>query len=150
MKSKHIGLPLAAMMVVFLGLYAGCGGTANQTTDNNKFTQYYRQGQQLYVTHCSNCHQTDGSGLARVYPPVDSSDYMDNNVEAVTCLIRNGISGPITVNGIEFVQPMPGIPTLTDLEIAEIMTYIYNTWGRDRGLVDVTLVSETLNNCPTP
>src|SRR5690606_41839566 len=64
--------------------------------------------------------------------------------------IRNGISGPITVNGIEFVQPMPGIPTLTDLEIAEIMTYIYNTWGRDRGRVDVTLGSETLNNCPPP
>lgn len=147
MRNKYRGLPLAALVGVFLWLYTGCGGKANQTT-NTKFTQYYRQGQQLYTTHCSNCHQADGSGLARVYPPLDSSDYMANNFDAVACLIRNGIPGPLTVNGIEFVQPMPGIPTLTDLEIAEIMTYIYNTWGRDRGIVEVTLVAETLDYCP--
>lgn len=148
MKSKHPKLLIAVLMGVFAGLYAGCGGKTDQTTDNTKFTQYYRQGQLLYTTHCSNCHQPDGSGLARVYPPLDSSDYLENNSEAVACLIRYGITGPLVVNGIEFVQPMPGIPTLTDLEIATIMTYIYNTWGRNHGIFEVTQVSETLDNCP--
>lgn len=141
-------LPAVALMASLLFLCAGCGGkTTRDTSDNTKFTQYYRQGQQLYIIHCSNCHQQNGSGLARVYPPLDSSDYMDNNPDAVACLIRNGITAPLTVNGIEFIQPMPGIPTLTDLEIAEIMTYIYNTWGREHGIVEVAKVAETLNAC---
>lgn len=148
MESKHARLLPAILMGLFVGLYAGCGGKTNNQADNTRFTQYYRQGQQLYITNCSNCHQKNGSGLARVYPPLDTSDFMDNNFEAVACLIRHGISGSVVVNGVEFVQPMPGIPTLTDLEIAEIMTYIYNTWSHSRGLVDVTTVTETLNACP--
>ena len=148
MKSNHIGLLPAVLIGIFICLYAGCGGKTNSGADSAKFTQYYRQGQQLYTTHCSNCHQTNGSGLARVIPPLDTSDYMENNFESVACLIRYGIAEPITVNGIEFVQPMPGIPTLTDLEIAVILTYIYNTWSHDRGLIDVTTVTKTLNGCP--
>jgi mono/diheme cytochrome c family protein len=112
-----------------------------------KFTQYYNQGEQLYTKHCSNCHQENGKGLGRLYPPLDSSDYMANNFEAVICLIENGKKGSLVVNGIEFNQAMPGIPTLTDLEVAEIATYIYNTWTHDRGIIEVKDVSTILQNC---
>lgn len=114
----------------------------------NKLTNYYRQGEQLYSKHCSNCHQPNGTGLGRVYPPLHQSDYMQNNFEAVLCLIKNGIDGPLLVNGKEYNQAMPGIATLTDLEIAEIATYIYNTWEHKRGLVDVSEVSRVLRECP--
>jgi hypothetical protein len=42
---------------------------------------------------------------------------------------------------------MPGIPTLTDLEVAEIATYIYNTWDHKRGIVEVKEVTSVLNAC---
>lgn len=72
---------------------------------------------------------------------------MDKNFEDVLCLIRYGKSGEIYVNGKEFNKPMYGIPSLTDIEIAEISTYLYNTWGRDRGLVDVKEASAILAKC---
>jgi cytochrome c551 len=112
-----------------------------------KFKQYYNQGEELYIKHCSNCHQKNGQGLGRVYPPLASSDYLKNNFNNVICLMRNGLNGSIVVNGKEFNQVMPGIPTLTDLEIAEITTYIYNTWGNERGLIDVKEVSVVLESC---
>jgi mono/diheme cytochrome c family protein len=115
---------------------------------STKFDQYYIQGEQLYIQHCSNCHQKNGKGLGLVYPPIDSSDYMDNHFNQVICLIRYGKSGELTVNGKQFNQAMPGIPTLTDLEIAEIGTYIYNTWSHERGLLEVTEASRILNSCP--
>ncbi|HEX7016908.1 MAG TPA: cytochrome c [Cyclobacteriaceae bacterium] len=121
------------------------GGPAG--TDSPKFVQYYRQGEQLYIQHCGNCHQHDGSGLKQVYPPLDTSDYMRNNRDEVICLMRYGTTEPLVVNGIEFVQPMPGIPSLTDLEIAEIATYIYNTWSYQEGIIDVKNVSEALRGC---
>ena len=119
----------------------------NPDTGSTKFQQYYLQGQALYLNHCSNCHQTNGTGLGRVYPPLHESDFMDNHFEEVICLIRHGKKGEIIVNEKSYIQGMPGISALTDLEIAEIATYIYNTWNHSRGIVDVKQVSQVLNSC---
>ena len=121
--------------------------TPNQSGKSVKFQQYFVQGEQLYNVHCSNCHQKSGKGLGLLYPPLDESDYMDNNLSSVICLIKNGISGELIVNGKNYNQAMPGIPTLTDLEIAEIATYIYNSWTHEQGMVEVTEVTKILVKC---
>lgn len=74
---------------------------------------------------------------------------MENNFEEVICLMKYGREGELIVNGKSYIQPMPGIPSLTDLEIAEIATYIYNTWEHQRGMVDVTRVSKIMDTCET-
>jgi mono/diheme cytochrome c family protein len=61
--------------------------------------------------------------------------------------MKHGIEGEITVNGKSFSQPMPGVSTLTDLEIAEIATYIYNTWDHRHGLVDVSEAGRVMDSC---
>jgi cytochrome c551 len=101
----------------------------------------------LYTQHCSNCHQKDGTGLGLLYPPINISDYMDNHFDDVVCVIRNGTSGEMIVNGKKFNHEMPGLPLLTELEIAEITTYIYNSWDRQHGLVDVNEISKSLPRC---
>ena len=112
-----------------------------------KFQQYFVEGEQLYLTHCSNCHQKNGKGLGLLYPPLDQSDYMDNNLQEVVCLMKYGKSGEIVVNGKVYNQPMPGVITLTSLEIAEIATYIYNSWSHKRGIIEVIEVTKTLDQC---
>jgi cytochrome c551 len=113
---------------------------------STKFTQYYVKGEQLYLTNCSNCHQKNGMGLGLLFPPLNQSDYLQKTDEVI-CLMRHGKNGEIIVNGKSFNKEMKGIPSLTDLEIAEIATYIYNTWGQERGIVDVKEVSEILSRC---
>jgi cytochrome c551 len=138
------GRPFAQACAVFVScvfLLFACGKTSP------KFTQYYVQGEKLYIKHCSNCHQLDGSGLGRLYPPLDESDYMQQNFPDVVCLILYGKSGELIVNGQQFNQPMPGIPSLTDLEVAEIATYIYNSWGHQRGIVEVKEATRILSSC---
>lgn len=122
--------------------FLSCGKTTTP-----KFKQYYVHGEQLYQKHCSNCHQSNGSGLGRVYPPLNTSDFMENNFEEVVCLIRHGSNGELIVNGVQFNQPMPGVPSLSDLEIAEIATYIYNTWDHKRGIVEVKDAAKVLESC---
>jgi cytochrome c551 len=114
---------------------------------DNKLTQYTRQGEELYLKHCSNCHQANGKGLGLVYPPVDVSDFVDNNLAKTICLIKYGTSGEMTVNGKSYNKAMPGVPTLTDLEIAEIATYIYNSWGRSKGIVEIRQITKILEEC---
>lgn len=93
------------------------------------------------------CHQKDGEGLAKLYPPLNKSDFMDNHLEEVICIIKYGRKEPLTVNGVVYTQPMPGVPTLTNLEIAEVATYIYNSWGHDRGIINVKEVDKILQQC---
>lgn len=121
--------------------------TDRKHADSVKFQQYYIQGEQLYKKHCSNCHQANGTGLGRVYPPLNQSDYMEKNMERVLCLMKNGIEGELVVNGISFNQAMPGVSTLSDLEIAEIATYIYNSWDHKRGIIEVSNARQILNKC---
>src|SRR5688500_2734581 len=69
----------------------------HDSTSTTKFKQYYNQGELLYEKNCSNCHQKNGTGLGRLYPPLEKSDYMKNNFDAVICLMRNGIMGELKV-----------------------------------------------------
>lgn len=119
----------------------------NHPETSVKFDQYYVHGEQLYIKNCSNCHQKEGTGLGLLYPPLKNSDYLLQNTDDVICLIRNGKSGELIVNGKSFNMAMPAMPSLTDLEIAEIATYIYNSWGNEQGLVDVSDVTAVLTRC---
>jgi mono/diheme cytochrome c family protein len=143
-------VPVVVLLLLCVNLFS-CGPKKTESTNaqesSTKFQQYYVQGEKLYLMHCSNCHQKNGNGLGLVYPPLKQSDYMTQNVDEVLCLMRYGINGALTVNGKSYNQNMPGIPTLGDLEIAEIATYIYNTWGNNHGLIDVQQVTKIKKNC---
>jgi mono/diheme cytochrome c family protein len=115
---------------------------------NIKFNQYYINGKKLYAEHCSNCHQKDGSGLVRLYPPIEDSDYLKSDPERTICIIRNGLKGEIFVNGISFNQPMPMNINLTNLEIAELVTFLYSTWGDMDKMFNPTDVADILKKCP--
>lgn len=124
--------------------------TGSVPEGDTKFKQYYIQGEQLYTKHCSNCHQKNGSGLGLLFPPLNVSDFMDKNQSEVLCLMRHGKQGELVVNGKSFNKAMPPIPSLTDLEIAEIATYIYNTWSHHGGIVEVRDATTILANCKAP
>jgi cytochrome c551 len=125
-------------------LATGCSKTeSSRPATSVKFDQYFVHGEQLYIKNCSNCHQKNGTGLGLLYPPINGSDYLAQHKDEVICLMRNGKSGELIVNGKNFNKEMPAIPSLTDLEIAEIATYIYNSWGRDDGIIEVSEVFQT-------
>jgi cytochrome c551 len=134
-----------ALSVLMLSFFPGCS-LSSGNKNGIKFTQYFNKGEQLYFKHCSNCHQKDGSGLGLLYPPLKDADFMTNKNEVI-CIIKNGKAGEITVNGKQFNQEMPALPMLTDIEIAEIATYIYNSWTFNEGIIEVKDVSSILGKC---
>ncbi|HEV7349944.1 cytochrome c [Telluribacter sp.] len=125
----------------FLALVLSCS-----TADELKKDQYYAEGYQLYTTHCANCHQAEGQGLANLYPPLAGSEYLADK-ERFICITRYGLSGEITVAGKTYNRPMPANPQLKDLEIAEIATYVYTTWGKDSTYTSTEMVTEVLGTC---
>lgn len=141
MKNK---VPFFAGALLLATLFS-CAGKSPQS--DIKFRQYYLKGEQLYKQHCANCHQGNGKGFGLLYPPLDSSDFLLNFPDSALCIIRHGRSGPLSVNGKTYNQPMPASPTLTDIEIAELMTYITNSWSNEKGIFEVRKVTEILSGC---
>ena len=137
------------LLFAFCLLLSACSKTNDSKSPERsiKVQQYYVQGEQLYIKHCSNCHQKDGRGLGLLYPPLNKSDYMEKNFESVICLMKYGIKGEIEVNGKKFNKEMKGISSLSDLEVAEIATYIYNSWEHKRDSIEIKEVSRLLYNC---
>ncbi len=107
-------------------------------------------GKQLYLQYCSNCHMEDGAGFKGLYPPLKNADYMKEDVARAVCIIKNGQKGPIIVNGEQYDQLMPNNLSLTNLEIAEISTFIYNRFADSTMVISAKEVDEILNNCKLP
>jgi mono/diheme cytochrome c family protein len=117
-----------------------------QSEEEIKRQKYITEGILVYQNNCANCHQPKGEGLGTLYPPLANSDFFaDKN--SVICLIRYGQQGRITVNNKVYNHPMPPQPRLSDLEIAEVVTYIYNEWGNEKKLTGVTQVTPILERC---
>lgn len=119
--------------------------TSCQSEEKIKLEQYYIGGKELYEQNCANCHQKDGKGLQSLYPPIAGSDYLKDK-ENVIYIIKNGLAGEILVNGKKYNQPMPANNQLTNLDIAEIVTYIYNEWNGETKITEVKEVEKVLNN----
>ena len=107
----------------------------------------YKQGKFLYTKFCENCHMADGSGLKTLIPPLAGADYLSKNGEAVPCIIRNGIKGDLSVNGIVYNTEMAGIERLTEFEITNIINYIHTSWGNNLPIVEHLQVREWLKPC---
>lgn len=128
-------------LLTLLSIFSSC-----QSDEEIKRQRYITEGILVYKNNCANCHQKKGEGLAALYPPLAKSDFLvDKN--AVICLIRYGQQGPISVNGKPYNRPMPPQPHLSDLEVAELVTYIYNEWGSETKLTDVKAVTPILEKC---
>jgi nitrite reductase (NO-forming) len=92
-------------------------------------------GQALFTGTCSTCHQGNGEGMPGVFPPLAKSDYIAADPKRVAQIILHGLQGPVTVNGKDYTSVMPPMSQLTDDEVANISTYVLNSWGNPGGHV---------------
>jgi mono/diheme cytochrome c family protein len=98
----------------------------------------YQEGGRLYSVHCANCHGEDGKGLGTLIPPLAGADYLSAQRLRLPCIVVNGLSDTIKVNGVVYGgQPMPANSLLTDIQVTNVLNYINNSWGNN--LPDFTL-----------
>jgi len=94
-----------------------------------------KAGQQLFAGTCSVCHQANGQGLPGVFPPLAKSSVIAENPKRPVDIVLHGLTGKITVNGTEYNSVMPPMTQLTDDEVANIVTYVLNSWDNPGGRV---------------
>ena len=119
---------------------AGSGAAVAQATARAKEGKLDKEsqiaaGKALFGGTCSTCHQPNGEGIENVFPPLAKSDYLNADKKRAIGIPINGLTGSVTVNGKIYNSVMPPMSNLADDEIANILTYVFNSWGNSGAVV---------------
>ena len=137
------------------GIYNPEGGTIQEMPETTKKVEVVEQtksleqkiadGKQVYMKTCFACHQASGEGIPNAFPPLAKSDYLNADVKRAISIILHGKTGEITVNGKQYNSVMTK-QALSEEEVADVLTYVYNSWGNNKTNVAVNTVKEVKSN----
>ncbi len=116
---------------------AGAGPSPASTTEERILF-----GQRVYEQNCMACHQSEGQGIPGAFPPLAGSDYLLSDSKRAINVLLKGLSGEITVNGVAYNGVMPAVQ-LGDEKIANVLTYVLNSWNNNGGEILPLDVAET-------
>ena len=92
---------------------------AELTTKEWTAEELVSRGQSVYEVNCVACHQTNGQGIAGIFPALVGSDIVLNNKERNIEILMEGVQG----------AAMNSFSYLSEVEIASVITYTRQSWG---------------------
>lgn len=129
-------------------LKAVAAATAKAASGTLTLQDQINAGKALYNGTCSVCHQANGAGLNGVFPPLAQSDYLNADIQRSVGTVLHGLSGKVMVNGKEYNSVMPPMNQLNDDEVANILTYVLNSWDNKGGQVKTSDVKSERAKAP--
>jgi len=97
-------------------------------------------GKEVYTKHCLVCHQSDGSGVLGMHPPLGPGSWVGKEPKELVAILMKGLSGSVEVNGEVYKSFMPSQAYLTNKEMADVLSYIRSSFGNNFEPVDAELV----------
>ncbi len=86
-------------------------------------------GARVFASTCAACHQAQGQGVPRVFPPLAGSDFLMADKDRSIAIVLGGLNGRVTVKGQTYESAMPPQAHLSDDDIANVLTYVRSSWG---------------------
>jgi mono/diheme cytochrome c family protein/glucose/arabinose dehydrogenase len=114
------------------------------TADQKRFLAghaiYSREG------FCSTCHQADGNGLPSAgFPPLSGSFWATGSEERLIKVTLHGLMGPLELKGVKYPGQVPMTPfagLLNDQEVADVLTFVRNSFGNQAAPVSPETVAK--------
>ena len=138
--------PLLALLALALG---GAAFAAEDVVNERLPKQGNQAGEAAFLANCAACHQPTGVGLPGAFPPLAGSDFLKNNDKTkIMSSVLQGITGKLVVNGVEYNNVMPAMSHLADADIANILTYVKNSWDNGGGQISKAEVAAVRSGTP--
>lgn len=124
-----------AVAIVFVAI-----GVMSFSTNKKEAQDQMANGKKLYNQWCMACHQADGSGVPGLNPPLKKTEWVTGDKTRLIKVILNGLNESIEIDGEEYSNPMPAQNHLKDDQIADILTYVRNSFGNKASAVNAAEV----------
>lgn len=105
------------------------------------------RGKTVFETYCLTCHQEDGSGVPKLNPPLINTSYVKGDKKKIITWVLSGTTDKIEIDGQYYSNNMPPQNYLKDQEIADVLTYIRNSFGNKASAItaaDVKAIRATV------
>jgi mono/diheme cytochrome c family protein len=103
--------------------------------------QNMQKGKKIYETRCLACHQADGGGVPNMNAPLDAaSNVVGKDIARLVRIIRYGYNERIALDGFYYSNAMTANPDLKDNELADLLTYVRNSWSNKASVVTIAQV----------
>lgn len=110
---------------------------------NTISAQSMSNGKKIYDTRCLVCHQADGGGVPNMNAPLDgASNVVGNDIARLVKIIRQGYNERIALDGYYYSNAMTANPDLKDQDIADVLSYIRNSWSNKASKVTLAQVQK--------
>ncbi|HZH06210.1 MAG TPA: c-type cytochrome [Lautropia sp.] len=130
--TQHLSAPDLQAVAIFLKELPQVPGTARASpaTTSAPDGQTLQRGTEVYEAQCAGCHGTDGAGRSGAYPPLagNRAVTMDPPANVVRIVLGGGYAPSTAGNPRPYGMP-PYATSLSDAEIAAVLTMIRNSWG---------------------
>jgi mono/diheme cytochrome c family protein len=87
------------------------------------------RGKKVYENTCLACHQVNGSGVPGMNPPLKKTKWVLGDKKTLIGIVLKGLDKEIEVNDDTYSNTMPSFAMLSDKEIADVLTYVRNSFG---------------------
>ena len=112
------------------GTSAAPGAQAAAPAAQGTPVQASANGAQVYSANCVSCHGEQGAGVAGAFPAMAGNKAVLGDDKYLSNVLLYGLQGQINVNGQVYNGVMPAwAASLTDAEIAAVITHIRVSWG---------------------
>ena len=112
-----------------------------QSASSDPDEKTMKSGAEIYADECSGCHTGNGKGIPNMFPSLNGSAVVQQTDP--TSLLHVVLRGARSV-GTANAPTAPAMPTfgwiLKDDQIADVLTYIRNSWGNSASAVDAAAV----------
>jgi mono/diheme cytochrome c family protein len=108
-----------------------------------------KAGQAVYARFCIACHEADGSGAPRIYPPLPGNALLQSENPSSTLRVILEGAHTVTTPRAPNTGEMPAYAKqLSDEQIAAVTNYIRNSWGNTAPLVTTAQVKKARSQGP--
>ena len=102
----------------------------------------HARGLAIYNKTCIACHGPEGKGVPGAFPPLDGAPYPVGDPSIPIRIIIHGLQGPLEVLGQKYNVPMAALGELKDTEVADVLTYVRQSWSNDAAPVSTETVKQ--------
>ena len=105
-----------------------------------KLTDTFKRGKKVYAKVCLSCHQMDGGGVPKLNPPLIKTSYVSEDKSKLIYIVLNGMTDRIPIDNEYYSNNMASHKDLTDQEIADVLTFVRNSFGNNSSVVTIAEV----------
>ncbi len=94
-----------------------------------------QRGSIVYHKECLSCHQADGGGVPHLNPPLYESTDVVGDKKKIIGIVLRGMTDRLPIDGEYYSNNMAPHPELSNMQIADVLTFIRASWGNKASAV---------------